>query len=157
MFAQSQDYTEADGNVVAVHDADTYKIQINGEIVTLRLAGVDCPELKQSYGVAARDSVRKTILNKNVKVRIGKKKTDAFGRSLGVVLVNNVFVDSLIVASGWGWFYKEFPIKYGKANQELENIAKSKLAGLWNCKTAIPPKLFRLFNAQTKLLYGTCE
>ena len=52
--------------VVEVRDGDSFHGLWNGKKYLCRLTHIDAPELKQNYGIAARDSVRKLMLGKVV-------------------------------------------------------------------------------------------
>ena len=44
------------GDVLTIHDGDTVRVQpADGAAVSIRVYGVDCPELGQPYGTEARN------------------------------------------------------------------------------------------------------
>lgn len=77
---------------VRVYDGDTVWLAFEhaGKIIrsSARLMGVDTPEVRtkcsveKTAGLAARDDLRKLILDKVVRVRVDDKNTDKYGRLL---------------------------------------------------------------------------
>ena len=57
-----------DGKVVAVVDGDTLKVLKDGVDVAIKLAFIDCPELGQPYGEAAKQFTTDMVAGKTVKV-----------------------------------------------------------------------------------------
>ena len=100
-------------NVVSVHDGDTMTLDIDmGRRLrtddSIRLYGINAPELSQAGGREARDYLR-TLCPKDSEVRIRtfKNAEDKYGRWLGKVYIvssinqtNAVCVNDLLVSSG---------------------------------------------------------
>ena len=87
---------EKTGYVTKVIDGDT--IKISGESRSIRLWGVDTPELKTSKGKEAKKSVSKLLLGKKVTLDIdNKKKYDKYGRILAKVYLNGMDVNKWLL------------------------------------------------------------
>ena len=58
------------GTVVSVHDGDSIRVRRadTGEVLPVRIYGVDCPELGQPHGDAARDLTSSLLLGKTAEV-----------------------------------------------------------------------------------------
>jgi len=87
---------EKTGYVTKVIDGDT--IKISGEKRSIRLWGVDTPELKTSKGKAIKKSVSKKLLGKKVTLDIdNKKKHDKYSRILAKVYLNGKDVNKWLL------------------------------------------------------------
>ena len=139
------------GKVVEVRDGDSFYIVWNGKKHLCRLAHVDAPELKQSFGIASRDSVRKVILGKTV--MIDSLGEDLYRRVIINLKVNGISLDSLMIRKGWAWNY----LAYSKSKNLalVMNDAVEEKTGIWKCGTngVCPPWLFRKYDYKNKLRY----
>jgi micrococcal nuclease len=100
--------------VIDVYDGDTVTVDLDlgfhvwkrGE--KIRLAHIDAPELKgesQAEGKAAGDFLRDLVLNKNVIIQTiksssGSDKQEKYGRYLGIIWLDGVNVNDLLVNKG---------------------------------------------------------
>jgi micrococcal nuclease len=147
--------------VTRVVDGDTYEVLVGGQLVRVRLLGVDCPEHDQAFGAQATDSAR-AMLQSRV-VRVQRVSTDLYGRTLGNLVLPSfsarpaVRLDSVLVVRGWAWaFDPEHAHAQREAQQGAAQLARR---GLWKCgiDVAVPPKVWRSLNAQNKRRYlGGC-
>lgn len=122
----------------SVIDGDTFVTE-NGEKV--RLYGVNAPE--NSNGCLADESKKRLVeLVLNKKVKIVNKGKDNFGRSLGIIYIDKLLVNKVMVTEG-------LAVYEGKTNpddrelQEIENAnseAKMAQRGLWSSKCSQPNK-----------------
>ena len=97
--------------VIDVYDGDTVTVDLDlgfhvwkrGE--KIRLAHIDAPELRgesQAEGEAAGDFLRDLVLNKNVIIQTiksssGSDKQEKYGGSLGIIWLDGVNVNDLLV------------------------------------------------------------
>lgn len=143
--------------VTRIIDADTYVMLAGGQLLRVRLTGVDAPEHDQAFGAQASDSVSK-LLNGRL-VRLCRGSTDLYGRTLGSLAVPvgttaaALAVDSLLVVRGWAWAFDPNRTVAGRAQQQL--AAQHAGRGLWKCGVAeaVPPKAWRGFTATIKRRY----
>lgn len=96
--------------VTSVYDADTITCDINlgfGVVLhkqKIRLFGIDAPELRGSEkdeGIKSRDYMRGMILNKNIIIKTIKDKKGKYGRWLGIVYLNDINLNELLVKEGY--------------------------------------------------------
>lgn len=109
-------------DIITVHDGDS--IQFNGE--TIRLYGVDAPELEQPGGVEARDWLMEKITG--YPLRISRRGKDHYGRQIAIIFVGNTSVNKALVLEGHAWAYREHAALYVSS----ERIARTAQRGLWH-------------------------
>jgi len=137
--------------VIRVIDGDTYQVLQNKRVFTARLANVDTPEIKQSFGIAAKDSVRKLILGKSVVLE--SLKNDRYNRVIVQITIEGKALDSIMVVNGWAWHYKEY--SYKQELSEMQEMAIKTQKGLWKCglDKVCSPAVFRGLNAKNRAKY----
>ena len=111
--------------VVDVHDGDTIRLQ-SGQRV--RLWGIDAPELKQAYGVQARDHLARLCQGKVV--RLEPHGEDRYGRLLAVVWVGRVCCNESLLRAGLAWWYRKYTPDE-RLYEGLERAARVARVGLW--------------------------
>jgi len=131
---------ELTGEVVGVHDGDTLTIRVGEkEKLTIRLDGIDAPELAQPYGKQAKHALSSVVIAKEV--RVETHGTDKYGRTIGTVWLakgkQEYSVNHQLVAKGWAWRY----VKYSKSRAlaEVEAAAKKAHLGLWTGADPVSP------------------
>lgn len=127
--------------VTYVIDGDTFKADVEGRTITIRLLGINTPEMldprkpAECFGKEASDET-KTLLSKR-KVRLdsnpNREKLDKYRRYLFYAYRDDgLFVNEFLVGNG---FAREYT--YGRAYsfqaqfKKLEETAKSKGKGMW--------------------------
>ncbi len=128
----------SDGDTIAVKKIEGQKEV--GNLVKIRLFGIDAPELNQDYGYESKEFLLKLIRGKRVKIE-GTKK-DRYGRLLGTVYYNNENINEKMVMTGNAWWYENYDKINKRMKQYQENAKKNKL-GLFSRKGHIPPWEFR--------------
>lgn len=128
------------GKVVKVLDGDTIKVVSVGVTMTVRLGGIDAPEVKQAYGAQARKVLSDMVLGRNVTVVGGKK--DKYGRTISVVLLDGRNVSQEMVSRGAAWWYKQYAPR-DKVLSSLQDQARKDKIGLWADASPVPPWVFR--------------
>ena len=124
--------------VSRVTDGDTIQIRNGGAEKTIRLVGIDAPELShnkrepsQPYAQAATKHLAGLVLNKTVEVK--EYGHDRYGRTLGVVLLSGKNVNLEMVKAGYAEVYRGTPASgfdtapYWKAEEEATAAKK----GVW--------------------------
>ena len=135
------------GSVADVKDGDTIVVEDRvGQFLTVRLNGVDSPELGQSYGREARSLLRKLLTGQSVRVEI--VKMDRYGRYVGkVTLSDGTDAGLAMVRSGLAWWYQRYAQDQAPADrtayESAERDARSKRVGLWRDERPIAPWEFR--------------
>ena len=135
----------SDGDTVAVKKIENNKE--TGNLIKVRLYGIDAPELKQDYGYASKEFLMKLIRGKTV--RIEGNKNDRYGRLLGTVYSSNENINEKMVATGNAGWYEKYDKKNTKLKQLQENAQKNKL-GLFAKKGYITPWEFRKMKSNKK-------
>ncbi|HET8759928.1 MAG TPA: thermonuclease family protein [Nitrospiria bacterium] len=131
--------TKFDGLVMRVHDGDTLSVVRRGRAEKVKLAGIDCPELRQSFGSSARNFTSRLTSGQTVTVRI--QGTDEQGRILGVVILpDGRSLNRELVAAGLAWKLKD---SKNKQVAQLEKDARRAKRGLWADAHPTPPWDFR--------------
>jgi endonuclease YncB( thermonuclease family) len=127
--------------VVRVVDGDTIKVDIAGEIETVRLIGIDTPELagpdnpKADYfGPEAALYAKRLLENQSVylipdPMQSGRDKYDRLLRY--VFLEDGTLVNAKLIAEGYAFNYMYEPFQFMKQFDYLEKQAKENQLGLW--------------------------
>ena len=134
------------GKVIKVTDGDTVKV-LDADHVThkIRLAGIDAPERKQPFGKASGKYLAK-LVNQQM-VCIQGDKTDKYGRTVGVILLNDLDINLELVTAGYAWHYKKYQNEQSKLDRKFysdaEEAAQTATIGLWSIPNPIPPADWR--------------
>ena len=73
-------------HVQRVIDGDTFTVLYDGELTSVRIVGINAPELREANGAAARDALARLIEGRTVRLEFpGPRKRDHFGRLLAQV------------------------------------------------------------------------
>lgn len=129
--------------VVNVHDGDTLKVRNSGGVVvTVRLAEVDAPELKQKGGEWAAAFLREVCpVGSRIDLERVGGRPDRYGRLLAKVSAGGEDVAAVLVARGAAWVYPTARVK--PALVELEALARVGRVGLWGASQPEAPWLWR--------------
>jgi len=131
--------------VSSVVDGDTIKIKMNGDIIALRLIGIDTPETVdprkevQCFGIEASNKAKELLTGK--KVRIEKDPTqgelDKYGRTLAYIYrEDNLFYNKYMIEQGYAHEYTyNTPYKYQIDFKNAQNYAQTNKLGLWSSNT----------------------
>ena len=124
--------------VSRVTDGDTITVRDGTVEKTIRLVGIDAPEVShkkrepsQPYGQAATKYLAGLVLNKVVEIK--EYGQDRYGRSLGVVFLAGKNVNLEMVKAGYAEVYRGAPAAgfdsgpYWKAEEEARAAKK----GMW--------------------------
>ena len=91
--------------VSRVIDGDTLVLQPIGSqnLYTTRIAGIDAPEICQSFGNTAKEGLARKV--QGLMVTVNSDHRDDFGRELGQVYLNGEDLGAYMVRQGWAWSY----------------------------------------------------
>jgi micrococcal nuclease len=128
------------GVVVGVADGDTISVMRDGRAVTVRLAGVDCPERAQAFGSRAKQFTSSLVFGRQVTVHLAT--TDRYGRLVGRVYEGRTDVSLELVRGGMAWHYRQY--SNDRALREAEQEARSARRGLWADAHPTAPWEFRM-------------
>ena len=121
--------------VLKVVDGDTIWVKDLGKV---RYTGIDAPEIKhgdreaEPYGYDAMEANRRLVLGKSVKIELDMAKRDRYGRVLGYVYRDPVFVNAYLVEAGYAYAIKVKPnVKHYPLFLKLQKEASRAGRGLW--------------------------
>jgi micrococcal nuclease len=131
------------GKVIAVKDGDTIEVLYENNALTIRLAHIDCPEIKkhQPFGQAAKKFTSNICFGQLVTVE-NEGKFDRYKRCIAVIINDkNENVNKALVKAGLAWHF----LKYSTdtAYDKLEAIARQSKVGLWADENPTPPWQWR--------------
>lgn len=123
--------------VAEVIDGDTIKVNISGKTKTIRLIGIDSPELPDGcFARSAASKARQTLLGQQVRLEPDKSQDnrDRYDRLLRyVILPDGANFNRLMVAEGYA---REFtfitPYKFQAEFKKAQGAAKKNRLGLWS-------------------------
>jgi len=124
------------GEVVAVKDGDTIDVLYGGRVVTVRLHGIDAPEIGQPFGRASKQAASRYAFGTVARVRI--TDVDRYGRLVGEVNVAGGELNEMLVRDGLAWWYRRYAPRDGRL-ESLERAARNANQGLWSRPNPTPP------------------
>lgn len=126
------------GKVVKVADGDTLTLLTeNNKQVKIRLAEIDAPEKAQPFGNESKKALIRMAANKNAVVKV--QTTDRYGRKVGHVYIDDLWVNASLVRDGYAWVYRQY--SNDRELLDLERMAKLARKGLWTLQKSeiVPP------------------
>lgn len=136
-YAQVESGQTFTGKVVSVTDGDTYDVRrSDGQVVTLRLWGVDTPESGQPGGRAGTRAARQLIGGSDVRAHV--QEIGSYGRAVARVEAGGSDLGGLLIRGDHAWHYDRYApgaTEYAR----LERQARNANRGLWSRADPIPP------------------
>ena len=128
--------------VFAVVDGDTIRVHVDGRRRTVRLIGVDTPELRdrnhpaappQPFARESADFTRRVLNGRQVRLEYEPHdRFDVYGRTLAYVfLEDGTFFNRELVRTGYARAYTRFRFRYRKQFVADEAAARRAGRGLW--------------------------
>lgn len=127
--------------VLRVVDGDTIVIEVNGKSESVRMIGVDTPELNDSrtgvqcFAKEAAEETKRLVTGKNIRLEKDESQgeRDKYKRLLGYVfLENGASVNKALIIGGYAHEYTYDGVyKYQKQFKAAQVEAKEAEAGLW--------------------------
>lgn len=133
--------------VVRVGDGDTLTIMDpQNQKIKIRLASIDAPEYKQTFGKESRAYLNQLIYDKTIKVQ--NLGLDPYNRVLAKIWYQNKDVQLQLIEEGMAWHYAYFAKKQQtdaefKQYEQAQKQAKANQLGLWKDPKAISPWNFK--------------
>jgi micrococcal nuclease len=114
---------------VEIIDGDTFRLT-NGD--TVRLIGIDAPELSQPGGVLSREYLAHLLLGKPITLERGSEDRDKYNRLLQFVYTGDLCINEEMIKRGYAEarYLSENPIR--DYYLQLEIQAETARAGLWS-------------------------
>ncbi|KAK6932953.1 Staphylococcal nuclease (SNase-like), OB-fold [Dillenia turbinata] len=128
-----KNYTEANALQKKITDSGYRVINIQGneEVLArkyrIRLMGIDAPESAMPYGKEAKEELTNFVQGKCLRIFV--YTVDRYGRYVGDVYCNGMFVQELMLKKGLAWHYTAYDQRPELKRWEME--ARSKRIGLW--------------------------
>ena len=142
-----------DARVVGVMDGDTITVlDANNAQHRIRLAGIDAPEMGQPFNGRSKQSLRRMVMGKQV--RIEWDEQDRYGRLVGKVWVTPAGINctqepcpktldvgraQLTVGLAWHYLGKHQGEEDSLAYEFDETEARARRAGLWSEPDPVAP------------------
>jgi len=133
----------------SVHDGDTLRVRSSkGEVLKVRFACIDAPELKQPLGQESRNYLRSMINEAGGKVKVKVINTDRYGRSVAELWTKSGLLQSRMAAAGMAFAYD----RYSKdcpnwdAVKSSEKAASDLKVGVWRSPNFERPWDYRKSN-----------
>ncbi len=128
--------------VVSVVDGDTIKTIIDGHSITVRLLGINTPEVVdprksvECFGPEASAETKTLLTGKSVILALNPnyEKVDIYGRLLAYAWLDDLFVNEYLVKEGYAYEYtfnEKNPYQYQSEFKADELVAKKESKGLW--------------------------
>ena len=138
------------GKISDVHDGDTVTVAPGGDAatpVTIRLYGVDAPEMDQSGGAAARAWLAKQLPT-GATVEVIPYGVDRYGRALALLQRGKAgkrrTLNSDLVAAGHAWVEPRYcRAKFCRKWAKLETKARRDRLGFWRDEHPLRPSAWR--------------
>lgn len=115
--------------VVKVIDGDTIELE-DGR--TVRLLGIDTPEVGQPGADSASIVTSELVLGKKVRLEYGHERFDRYGRTLAYVYVDRRMLNREILVAGWAncYFFAK-NLNHGRELVQALDSAMLRHRGLW--------------------------
>lgn len=123
------------GLVEYVTDGDTINVKSEDKIYVIRLYGIDAPEKNQPYGNKVTTFLKDKLESKQVTINYSSK--DRYGRIIGKVYYDGIYINELLIKIGGAWHYKQYSNDVDL--NIAEQSAKKNRLGIWNQELVIPP------------------
>lgn len=134
------------GNILSVPDGDTVLVAPSGDKrtpVSVRLYGVDAPELGQAGGPEARDWLV-ARLPKGTAVEVVSYSQDRYGRVVALIQRGKKTVNGEMVAAGHAWVYRQYcKSRFCREWEKSQKKAKADQLGLWSDPDPMRPDKWR--------------
>ncbi len=114
--------------VIAVGDGDSIKVLRNKQIIRIRLAYIDAPEIGQPYGKQSKRALSDLIFKKVVEVE--EVDTDRYKRAVCILHHSGKNINYEMVRQGHAWVYS----RYNNDSMLISAQGKPKkqYLGLWH-------------------------
>lgn len=131
-----------EARVVNVIDGDTIEIAIEGKTYKLRYIGIDTPEKNPAQFMSSESSAANAELvsGRDIIFVSDVSETDSFGRLLGYVIADDIFVNRELVVQGFA-SAKEYPpdTACSQTFSEAMTTASAAGLGLWSVAPTTMP------------------
>jgi endonuclease YncB( thermonuclease family) len=93
----------------SIYDGDTLRLRSpKGEVLKVRFACIDAPELKQPLGEESRNYLRSLVSRGGNKVKLQPITTDRYGRTVAQLWNGNGLIQSQMAIAGMAYGYDQY-------------------------------------------------
>jgi len=127
--------TEYDVVPGSVYDGDTLRVRSpKGEILKIRFACIDAPELKQPMGEESRNHLRSLLNRGGNKIKVEPITVDRYGRTVAQLWNSYGLLQSQMAISGMAYGYDQYKkdCPNWSAVQSTESQAQKERLGVWS-------------------------
>ena len=121
--------------VARIVDGDTVELR-GGDV--LRLLAIDTPEKGEPFYNEATELLRELSFNQTAEIEFTGRRRDKYGRLLGYLYIDSLFVNREILRRGLGYLYlfRDNELKQDQVGQMLgaQQQAMTEKIGLWSVK-----------------------
>ena len=124
--------------VTNVVDGDTIKVNISGEEFSVRLIGINTPEIAhvsevaEYFGNEAAQKTKDLVSDKHVWLYKDVSETDQYGRLLRYVMVDDIFLNETLVSEGYAYAVTYPPdVACAQDFVHAQEYAVENTTGLW--------------------------
>ncbi|KAI8030040.1 Staphylococcal-like nuclease CAN2 [Camellia lanceoleosa] len=127
-----KNYAKADALQKQIVDSGYRVLNIQSQEILarkyrIRLRGIDAPESAMPYGKEAKEELTKLVQGKCLRVLVFDQ--DRYGRSVGDIYCNGIFIQESMLKKGLAWHYKAYDRR--PELEKWEKEAQAKRVGLW--------------------------
>lgn len=138
-------FNEASVTVTKIYDGDTIEVSFSGKRETVRLIGIDTPEIKgkytketEFYGMESKEYLESLLpLGTEVLIEIGEDPRDPYNRLLAYIRLKSskTTINEQLLKNGYAkTLFIKPNIRYQSSFLKAEKEAKRKGLGLWQEK-----------------------
>ena len=127
--------------LVSVGDGDTIRVRDSqGQLITVRLACIDAPELRQgSAGKHAQSYLNQLLANHEGQLRLNVIDKDRYGRTVAEVIVSDININLAMVRMGHAFVYRDYLSGCNGPKYVHEEFgARSNRYGVWSSNIQYP-------------------
>ncbi|THG09683.1 staphylococcal-like nuclease CAN2 [Camellia sinensis] len=127
-----KNYAKADALQKQIVDSGYRVLNIQSQEILarkyrIRLRGIDAPESAMPYGKEAKEELTKLVQGKCLRVLVFDQ--DRYGRFVGDIYCNGIFIQESMLKKGLAWHYKAYDRR--PELEKWEKEARAKRVGLW--------------------------
>ena len=134
----------------SVVDGDTLKVSKGNEELTVRLCGIDAPQMQQQFGIESRDYLQSLIAKSNGTIHILPIKDNRSEIPLVEAWIpikpdyeGQIHLNTAMLEAGLAYHYEKYSSNCESAENLVwaEKIGKDEKLGVWNDSYQKPRKL----------------
>lgn len=120
--------------ITSCHDGDRCRYEAGQGTLKVRLAEIDLPEIDQSYGLKARDTLCAIVCGRDVDI---ERRGTSYDRLVGLIRVRGLDTGEAMVRAGAAWDYQRYDPD--PTIPALEARARAGRIGLWASSHPVAP------------------